>query len=113
MLRKCVEKLPSVTVLTITFEWLRIFGHGLNILESKHSKLEFEHKFCIFSKEIKRVIVVSICPSEFSKIWNPIMCRWRGVKMEVKQFAHKFGLEIFFLYCKINNLKIKFFVKKT
>ena len=52
MLRKCVEKLPSVTVLTITFEWLGIFGHGLNILESKHSKLEFEHKFCIFSMEI-------------------------------------------------------------
>ena len=33
--------------------------------------------------------------------------------MEVKQFAHEFGLEIFFLYCEINNLESKFWVKKT
>jgi len=33
--------------------------------------------------------------------------------MEVKRFAHKFGLEIFLLYREINNLKIKFWVKKT
>jgi len=33
--------------------------------------------------------------------------------MEVKCFAHEFGLEIFFLYREINNLEIKFWVKKT
>ena len=33
--------------------------------------------------------------------------------MEVERFAHEFGLEIFFLYRKINNLEIKFWVKKT
>ena len=33
--------------------------------------------------------------------------------MEVKRFAHEFGLEIFFLYHEINNLEIKFCVKKT
>jgi len=33
--------------------------------------------------------------------------------MEVKRFAHEFGLEIFFLYREINNLEIKFCVKKT
>ena len=33
--------------------------------------------------------------------------------MEVKRFAHKFGLEIFLIYCEIINLKIKFWVKNT
>ena len=32
--------------------------------------------------------------------------------MEVKRFAHEFGLEIFFLDRVINNLEIKFSVKK-
>ena len=33
--------------------------------------------------------------------------------MEVKRFAHEFGLEIFFLYRVINNLEIKFLVTNT
>ena len=33
--------------------------------------------------------------------------------MEVKQFSLEFGLEIFFLYCEINNLEIKFLLKIT
>ena len=33
--------------------------------------------------------------------------------MEVERFAHKFRFEIFFLYREINNLEIKFWVKKT
>ena len=32
--------------------------------------------------------------------------------MEVKQFAHEFGLKIFFPYREINNLDIKYWVKK-
>ena len=40
----------------MTFERLGIFGRGLNVLESTHSELEFEQKFCIFLIEIKRVI---------------------------------------------------------
>ena len=32
--------------------------------------------------------------------------------MEVQRFDHEFGLEIFFLYPEINNLEIKFWVKK-
>ena len=31
--------------------------------------------------------------------------------MEVERFAHEFGLEIFSLYCEINNLEFKFRVK--
>ena len=34
-------------------------------------------------------------------------------KMEVEQFTLEFGFEIFFLYHEINNLEIKFWVKKT
>ena len=41
------------------------------------------------------------------------MCRCRGVKMEVQRFALEFGLEIFVLYCVINLLEIKFWVKYT
>ena len=32
--------------------------------------------------------------------------------MEVQRFDYEFGLEIFFLYPEINNLEIKFRVKK-
>ena len=50
---------------------------------------------------------------ELPKIRIPILCRWKGVKIEVEQFAHEFGLEIFFQYREINNLEIKFWVNKT
>ena len=33
--------------------------------------------------------------------------------MEVKLFAHEFGLEIFSLYHEINHLEIKYLVKDT
>ena len=33
--------------------------------------------------------------------------------MEVKRFAHEFGLEIFFLYRGTNHLEMKFWVKNT
>jgi len=33
--------------------------------------------------------------------------------MEVLRFVHKFVLEIFYQYHDINNLEIKFWVKKT
>ena len=61
--------------------------------------------------EIKSVIVFRIFPTVVPEIRNPIMCRLRGVKMEVQRFAYEFGLEIFFLYRVINNLEIKFWVK--
>ena len=32
--------------------------------------------------------------------------------MEVQRFDHEFGYDIFFLYPEINNLEIKFWVKK-
>ena len=41
------------------------------------------------------------------------MCQWRGVKIDVLQFAHEFRLGIFFRYREINNLDIKFWVKYT
>ena len=63
--------------------------------------------------EIKRVIVICISAIELPELRIPIMCRWRGLQMEVQRFAHKFGLEIFFLYREINNFEIKFWVKKT
>ena len=63
--------------------------------------------------EINSVIVIWICLSEFLEIQNPVICRWMGVKMEVKWFVHEFGLEIFFLYHEINNFEIKFRVKKN
>ena len=69
--------------MTTTFEWQAIFGRGLGVLESTHSELEFEHKFSIFLMEIKRVILVRICPTELPEIWIPIMCRERGIKKEV------------------------------
>ena len=61
--------------------------------------------------EIKRVILVWIYPTELPEIRIPLMCRWRGIKKEVYQFAHEFGLEIFFLYREINNLEIEFWVE--
>ena len=39
--------------------------------------------FFFFFMEIKRVIVIWISPTELPKIWIPILCRWRGVKVEV------------------------------
>ena len=60
-----------------------MFRRGLSGLESTHSEFKFEHKFCIFSMEIKRVIVNWISPTELPEIWIPIMRRWRDVKMEV------------------------------
>ena len=33
--------------------------------------------------------------------------------MEVQRYTHEFDFEIFFLYREINNLEIKFCVKKT
>ena len=83
------------------------------VLECTHSKHEFEQNFCIFLMEINRVIVLRMCPTELPEIRIPIMCRWRGVKMEVQRFAYEFGLEIFFLYSVINRLEIKFWVKNT
>jgi len=67
----------------------------------------------MFSKEIKRVIVVCFGPTELPEIRIPILSQWAGVKMEVQRFAHEFGLEIFFLYREINNLEIKYWVKKS
>ena len=63
--------------------------------------------------EIKRVILIWICPTELPEIRIPIMRRWKGVKVVVERFANEFGLEIFFLYHEINNLKIKFWVENT
>ena len=42
-----------VTIPTVTFEWRGIFKRGMNVLESTYSEKEFEHKFFIFSVEIK------------------------------------------------------------
>jgi len=36
-----------------------------------------------------------------------------GVKIEVKRFDPEFRFKIFFLYCEITHLKIKFLVKNT
>ena len=58
MLKKCVEIWPSFTIATLTFERYGIFRRGLIVFESTHSELEFEHKSCIFSVAIKRVIVI-------------------------------------------------------
>jgi len=63
--------------------------------------------------EIGRVIVVCISPTGLHEIRIPIFCQWTGLKMEVQRFAHECGLEIFFLYQEINNLEIKYWVKKT
>ena len=63
--------------------------------------------------EIKSVIVLWICPTELLEKRIPIMCRCRGVKMEVQRFALDFGWEIFVLYRVINRLEIKFWVKYT
>ena len=63
--------------------------------------------------EIKSVIVLLICPTELPEKRIPLMCRCRGVKMEVQRFALEFGLEIFVLYRVINNLETKFWVKYT
>ena len=46
-------------------------------------ELELELEFCIFSMEIKRVNIIRISPTELLEIRITIMCRWRGVKMEV------------------------------
>ena len=114
-------------VITLKMCWKVTFGHSFennfstvrnfwmrpNVLESINSEHEFELKFCNFSMDIKRVIVVWICPSTFPDIQNPIMCQRRGVKMEVKRFTHEFGFKIFFLYHEINNLEIKFWGKKN
>ena len=81
--KKCVEISPSVTVSTIKLERQGIFGFRLNVLESTHLELEFEHKFYIISVEIKSVIVLSICPTDLPEKWIPIMCRWRSTKMKV------------------------------
>ena len=81
--KKCVEISPSVTVWTITLERQGIFGCHLNVLESTHLELEFEHKFYIISVEIKSVIVLSIFPTVLPEKWIPILCRWRHTKMEV------------------------------
>ena len=43
----------------------------------------------------------------------PIIRRWRGIKMKVLRFPHKFVMEIFFLYREINNLEIEFWVENT
>ena len=56
---------------------------GLNVLESTHSEVEYEHKFHMFSIEIVRVIFLWICPTEIPEIRIPVMCRWRGVKIAV------------------------------
>ena len=63
--------------------------------------------------EIESVLVLCICPTELPEKRIPIMCRRRGVKMEVQRFELEFGLEIFVLYSVINHLEIKFWVKYT
>ena len=70
------------------FWTVRNFWCDLNVLESKHSELELEQKFCIFSMEIERVILLWICPTVLPEIRIPLMGRRRGVKMVVYQFAH-------------------------
>ena len=40
----------------------------LDVLERTNSELEFKHKFCVFSMEIERVIVVSIWLGELPEI---------------------------------------------
>ena len=80
-------------------------------MERTQSELQFEQNFLRFCIEIKRVILLWICPTKFPKIRIPIICRWRGVKKEVQRFDLEFGLEIFVLYPEINNLEIKFWVK--
>jgi len=39
--------------------------------------------FVFFSKELEGYIVIWICPNQILEMRIPIMCRWRGVKMEV------------------------------
>ena len=76
-------KAPSVTVSAFTFKRERIFRGGQIVLESKHLELEFEDTFYIFSMEIEIGIVVLTCPTKLAEILIPIICRWRGVEMEV------------------------------
>jgi len=55
----------------------------MNVFEIAHSELEFENKSCTFFMEIKRVIVIRISPTELLEMRIPIICHWRGVKLEV------------------------------
>ena len=59
------------TVLTITFEWKRIWRWGLNFLESRHPELWFEQKVWTFSIQNKWVIVIWIWPINLVKIGIP------------------------------------------
>ena len=70
------------------FWMVKILRRGLNALESTHSKLEFEHKFCIFTMEMKRVIVVWICPSELLEMWITIMCREESTYLWMSRVKH-------------------------
>ena len=108
---KSIEMRPSVPISTITFERYGILKCGQNVLESRHSELEFGDKLGILLTKIKRVIVIRIWATELPDIRIPIMCRLRGVKMEDWRFVQEIGLEIFFLYREINHPKIKFWEK--
>ena len=108
-----VEMWPSVPVSTITLERFGIPSCGPNVLESRHSKLEFGLKFIIFLTKIKIVVVVWIWPIELPEIRIPIMCWLRSVKMEVQRFVEEIGFEIFYQYREINHLKIEFWEKNT
>ena len=74
---------PSVLVSIVTFKQYGILKCGQNVLESRHSELEFGHKFGISLTKIKRVIAVRIWATELLDIRIPIMFRLRGLKMEV------------------------------
>ena len=67
----------------INFWMVKNFWRGLSVLESTHSKLEFEHKFFIFTMEIKRVILVRIWPALLPEIRIPIIRHLRGIEKEV------------------------------
>ena len=61
MIRKCLENVLKSGLghrFDNNFEWYGIFRRNLNVLESTHSELQFEHKFFMFPMEFERVIVV-------------------------------------------------------
>ena len=60
----------------INFWTVRNLKNGLKVLESRHSELEFEHKFWIFLIKIKRVISFEYGPPSYSKFRFLLCADW-------------------------------------
>ena len=60
----------------INFWTVRNLKNGLKVLESRHSELEFEHKFWIFLIKIKRVISFEYSPPSYSKFRFLLCADW-------------------------------------